>query len=328
MRKSLLTHIASNFISEYENVANSSVAYLLNEYPKAQVALQNLLGLKKVPTHYVTEKSTASNGRPDVTGLDVTGNKAVIIEGKFWANLTPNQPNNYLKELADGGKLLFLAPDKRLRSLRIEINKRLNGESNKIVLSSWKNFLSLIEKENSKNYEQHLDSDLIQMKELCQKMDSEGMPPLSLSDLDPMNGRIASYFSDVIDECNSILRGWKHANFTGLKTQSKKYGHGFYFLGYDFGCFLSFNSYWWYANDSHTPIWLEIELETKDKKWTETEKINQALNYFDSDNSYGNKYGIVLHTGMDKEQVINHVVDQVKKVLGYLSDRLLNEQSA
>ena len=32
MQKSLLTHIASKFISEYENVANSSVAYLLNEY--------------------------------------------------------------------------------------------------------------------------------------------------------------------------------------------------------------------------------------------------------------------------------------------------------
>ncbi len=32
MEKSLLAHIAKNFISEYENVANSSIAYLLNEY--------------------------------------------------------------------------------------------------------------------------------------------------------------------------------------------------------------------------------------------------------------------------------------------------------
>ena len=43
MQESLLSHIASSFISEYENVANSSVAYLLNKYPKAQVALQNIL---------------------------------------------------------------------------------------------------------------------------------------------------------------------------------------------------------------------------------------------------------------------------------------------
>ena len=32
MQNSLLAHIASNFISEYENVANSSNAYVLNEY--------------------------------------------------------------------------------------------------------------------------------------------------------------------------------------------------------------------------------------------------------------------------------------------------------
>lgn len=321
MQKSLLAHIASNFISEYENVANSSIAYLLNEYPASQVALQNILNVDNVPTHYITELSTTANGRPDVTGLDVDGSKAIIIEGKFWAKLTQNQPNNYLKELADDGKLLFLAPDKRLSSLKTDIKKRLNGENDKIVLSSWKNFLGLIEKENNKNHNHHLASDLIQIKELCQKMDTEGMPPLSVSDLDPMNGRVASQFSDVIDECNSILREWEHSDFTGLKTQGKKYGHGFYFRGYNFACFLSFDSYNWFVNDNHTPIWLNI----KDQEWKESENINHALNYFDSTNSYGNNYGIVLHTGMDKDQVVNHIVNKVKEVLEHLSNRLLDE---
>ena len=324
MQKSLLTHIASNFISEYENVANSSIAYLLNEYSKAQAALKNLLGVEKVPTRYITELSTASNGRPDVTGLDIDGNKTVIIEGKFWANLTSNQPNNYLKELADGGKLLFLAPDKRLGSLEIEIEKRSKGENEKIYFSTWANFLSLIEKENNKNHDQNLASDLAQMKELCQKMDTEGMPPLSMSDLDPMNGRIAAHFSDVIDECNTILREWEHASFTGLKTQSKKYGHGFYFQGYNFACFLSFDSYNWYSKSNHTPIWLDIH----NQEWRETEKINHSLKYFDSVNSYGNKLGIVLHTGMDKEQVVAHIVATVKEVLTHLNTRFRDEQSA
>ena len=324
MHKSILAHIASNFISEYENVANSSVAYLLNEYPAAQVALTNIINVKKAPTHYITELSTTANGRPDVSGLGEDGGKIVIIEGKFWANLTPNQPNNYLKELAEGGKLLFLAPDRRLGSLSIEISKRLKGKSNKIVLSSWNNFINLIENENNKNHDHHLASDLTQMKELCHKMDTEGMPPLSMSDLDPMNGRIVSQFSDVIDECNPILREWEHANFNKLKTQSKKYGHGFYFLGYDFACFLSFDSYNWYAKDNHTPIWLEIT----NHEWQETEKINHALNNFDSANSYGNKYGIVLQTGMDKNQVVSHIINKVKEVLRHLNSRLLDEKFA
>ena len=320
MKNSLLAHIPSNFISEYENVANSSIAYLLNEYPKAQLALQNILNTEKVPTHYLTELSSTRNGRPDVTGVDIEGNKTVIIEGKFWANLTPNQPNNYLGELADNGKLLFLAPNKRLDSLRIEIAKRIGGESDKIVLVSWENFLKLIEKENSKNYDHHLDSDLTQIRELCQKMDVEGMPPLSASDLDPMNGRIASHFADLINECNTILREWEHSNFAKLKTQSKKYGHGFYFQGYKFGCYLSFDSYNWYTKDSHTPIWLEIS----DDNWQETEKIKLALNSFDAANSYGNQYGIVLHAGMDKSQTITHIVNKVKEVLIYLHSKLIN----
>ena len=159
------------------------------------------------------------------------------------------------------------------------------------------------------------------MKELCRKMDAEGMPPLSMSDLDPMNGRRVSHFSDVINECNSMLRKWEHANFSGLKTQSKKYGHGFYFRAYNFGCYLSFDSYDWYTKDNHTPIWLEITNHV----WVETEKINHALYYFDSANSYGNKYGIVLQTGMDKRQVLTHIVNKVKEVLTHLNNRLDDE---
>ena len=194
------------------------------------------------------------NGRPDVTGLDGDGGKAVIIEGKFWANLTHNQPGNYLKEITKDGKILFLSPDKRLSSLTIEIEKRVGGPSDKIVISSWVKFLTLIEKENNKSHNHRLASDLFQINELCKKMDAEGMPPLSASDLDPMNGRVASNFSDVIEECNSILREWEHSDFKGLKTTPSKYGHGFYFRGYNFGCYLQFDANKWFTRDNHTPI--------------------------------------------------------------------------
>ncbi|MFT5043619.1 MAG: hypothetical protein ACI8UP_000582 [Porticoccaceae bacterium] len=318
MNNSLLAHIASNFISEYENVANSSVAYLLNEYSAAQDALKSVLGLTEVPTYYITELSSSSNGRPDITGLHNDGSKAVIIEGKFWANLTENQPANYLKELDDSGKLLFLAPEKRLISLILEVEKRLGGEDRNVVVCSWIKFLGLVEIENNKNHDNHLASDLIQIKELCQKMDSEGMPPLSLSDLDPMNGRITSQFADVIGDCNPILREWEHSDFKGLQTTSSKYGHGFYFRAYQFGCYLSFDSYRWFIRDIHSPVWLKvIEHEFKT-----TEQIKQALNDFDPINSYGEEYGIQLQTGMDKAQLVENIVNQTKMVLEHLNNKL------
>lgn len=320
MQKSLLTHIASNFISEYENVANSSISYLLNEYPASQEALKSILGVSNVPTYYVTELSTDSNGRPDVTGLDDYGGKSVIIEGKFWANLTHNQPVNYLKELTQDGKILFLAPSKRLSSLTIEIEKRVGGASDKVVICTWTKFLSLIEKENDKSHNHHLASDLLQLNELCQKMDSEGMPPLSASDLDPMNGRVASNFSDLIDECNSIIRKWEQSNFKGLKTTPSKYGHGFYFRGYNFSCYLHSDNQKWFIRDNHTPIWLYI----KNDEWKDSEKVNHYLNDYDSTNSFGCDYGIILHEGMDKTQAIAHIVNKVIDVLDHLNSKMTN----
>ena len=315
MYNSLLAHIAGNFISEYENVANSSIAYLLNSYAAPREALKSILDVEHVPTYYVTERPTDSHGRPDVTGLDSNGGKSVIIEGKFWANLTPNQPENYLKELTEDGHLLFLAPEKRLSSLTIEVKKKTDRPSEKVVICSWAHFLGLSEKQNNKNHNQYLASDLLQIKELCQKMDVEGMPPLSSSDLAPMNGRVASNFSDAIDECNSILKDWKHSDFKGLNTTSKKYGHGFYFRGYTFMCYLQFDANKWFVRNNHTPIWLTV-FETDEGA---SEQVKHYLNDYDASNSFESDYGIVLDEGMDKRQVITRICNEVKDVLEYLN---------
>ncbi len=318
MKTSLLAHIASNFISEYENVANSSIAYLLNKYQQVREVLKHILGINDVPKHYVTELSSEVNGRPDVTGLDEDGKKIIIIEGKFWANLTENQPNNYLKEISDEGKILFLAPEKRVNSLKIEIQKRIGEPNNKVIVCSWKQFLSLVEIENNKNYNYYLASDLFQLNELCNKMDVEGMPPLSKSDLDPMHGKIASNFSDLIDECNLLLREWEHSDFRNLKTTPSKYGHGFYFRGFNFGCYLHFDSKKWFIRDNHTPIWLTI----KNKDWKKSNKIIHYLSEYDSLNSFENDYGILITEGMDKQQTVEHIVNSVKNVLTYLNNKV------
>lgn len=315
MEDSLLSHIAGCFVSQYENVANSSVSYLLNRYPASRAALEKLLSLKQVPSHYVTELSTKSNGRPDVTGLDANGDKVVIIEGKFWANLTDNQPANYLKELGDGGKLLFLAPDRRIESLRSEMRKRLGSEDERIDVCSWLAFLALIESENSKDHDGNLASDLAQLRALCARMDEEGMPPLSMTDLDPMNGRICYQLADLIDDCNRQIRKWPQSTFKGMKSGGTKYGYGFYFKAFGFGCWLGFSTYNWFVKRSHTPTWLYIYAED----FKGDEQIYSHLNNHDPENSYLEDgealYAIVLRTGMDRNQAVEFIVEEVKAVL-------------
>ena len=322
MEGSLLSHIAGKFIPQYENVANSSVCYLLNKYPAPRNVLKRILEFDSVPNNYVTELSTKSNGRPDICGLDASGRRTVIIEGKFWANLTSNQPGNYLEELADDGKLIFLAPDRRLDSLRASIHERLGQEDDRVVIQSWAAFLDLVEVENSKKHDGDLASDLVQLRDLCARMDEEGMPPLSRSDLDPMHGRICCQLADLMDDCNTRLRKWDESDFKGRTSTGSRYGYGFYFKARGFECSLGFSSYDWFKRNSHTPIWLWISPGPSNT----LEEIYCALNDCKAEHAYRDNSraicAIVLRTGMDRSQAVEFIVKEVKTVLTYLHQRL------
>jgi hypothetical protein len=260
VEETLLSHIASNFIKEYENVANSSISYLLNKYPSAREALSAILGIP-VPDYYFTEVATQSNGRPDVVGKDKDNNIIVIIEGKFWASLTDNQPNNYLKELSEKGRLLFLVPEFRKESLKNQIKNRLGYWDERIETFSWKYFLSSIRGINEKNYSSELDSDLTQLDNLCKKMDKEGLAPLSNSDLDPIHGRLIYNFVNLIEECKLLLKEWNMASFEKLKTTPNKDSFGFYFMGYNYPCYLCVSWKNWFEKPNHQPIWMRIYYE-------------------------------------------------------------------
>jgi hypothetical protein len=325
MRKSLLSHIAGSFISQYENVANSSIAYLLNNYSQARIALEKSLELKPVQSiRFITELGNGENGRPDVTGIDITGSKIFIIEGKFWASLTSNQPNNYINELSPDGKILFLSPEKRKDSLCLEINKRIgpSGCQNLISVFSWKEFIEKIEHENTKDPNIYLTSDLSQLKALCERMDIEGMPPLSASDLDPMNGRISYQLADLLDDCREVMINWPETDFKGVRAVANKSGYGFYFKMHGFGCQLMFSTFHWFTTKSSTPYWLSIG----NSDFKRDDSIVNILSHKDSDNAYDDQptatYGIVLNPGMDKTETVLHITNKVKEVLNYIKENI------
>jgi hypothetical protein len=65
---------------------------------------------------------------PDMQGCDDDGELRVLVEHKFWAGLTENQPVSYLKQLAKCNKptlLLMVCPEARKETLWRELNKRL-----------------------------------------------------------------------------------------------------------------------------------------------------------------------------------------------------------
>ena len=129
----LLAHVARGFVSGTENAATEALAHILNRSANAREGLDDLIrsgvenveAIVRVRTQVVGSRGTI----PDLVGFDGDGKERVLVEVKFWADLTAGQPNYYLDRLPGDGPavLLFLVPDERIRRLWPVLRKRLAG---------------------------------------------------------------------------------------------------------------------------------------------------------------------------------------------------------
>ncbi len=107
----LFAHIAPRLTDRIEDVAVEALGHILSNSEAARSALEETVGLGGAivgPIDRVQTQVTDEEGaRPDLVGFDDKGTKRVLIEAKFWAGLTPNQPNQYLKQLPRGDPRRF-----------------------------------------------------------------------------------------------------------------------------------------------------------------------------------------------------------------------------
>ena len=129
---SLFGHLASRFAPHPENLATEALLYVLRS-PTARAALVRGLGRAgatlprdlRFSSQVVAEDSSI----PDLIGKDEDGQKRLIVEAKFWAGLTENQPGAYIAQLPGelDSVLLFVAPAARFTSLWPELLSRAQG---------------------------------------------------------------------------------------------------------------------------------------------------------------------------------------------------------
>lgn len=118
-----LSFIAERYHRKSEDVASDVVTYLINEFPVQDAirALLTKLGFPDPPFRFrACSRRSGENGIPDIKLYDKDGNARIIIENKFWAILTQNQPCGYLKD--SGVELvLFVVPKSRVRRIWKEV---------------------------------------------------------------------------------------------------------------------------------------------------------------------------------------------------------------
>src|SRR5262249_215032 len=81
--------------------------------------LESLFGLDFEPLRFETQVHDGEFGRPDLVGFGEGDRKRLVVEAKFWAGLTGDQPSAYRELLPSDspGLLLFLRPERRFQSL-------------------------------------------------------------------------------------------------------------------------------------------------------------------------------------------------------------------
>ena len=280
----LFAHIAPWLTDRIEDVAVEALGYILSNSPATRRALSDTLKEGKMevgPIDRVETWETGDEGEiPDLVCFDNKGQKQVLIEAKFWADLTKNQPNQYLKQLLedrpDGpAALLFAAPETRLELLWPELcrlakkefkvniisesgpvrSATIDSDSHQLQLTSWATLL-----ERMKNAACSVDdtvaaADIRQLRGLTDRMDGDAFLPFGSEDLASETAQQMLVVAQLVDDATYHAKraGWAHTD--GLVATPKRTGYGRYIRigGVDTWFGIHFSGW---AKHGDTPLWL------------------------------------------------------------------------
>jgi hypothetical protein len=222
--KSILSDVVSKYSRHTENICSESLALIINQSPQLQKAWNDLIKNKsqgkielsadfKFLTQVTSKKDTAI---PDLE-IKAHSDRMYLVEAKFWAGLTDQQPNTYIKRIQEkeSGALIFLAPERRIPSLKIEAKKRLVEEfivqewddgigfqiedSVSVLFLSWMEALTALWDFATVSGDFDSLHNLFQLKTLVQKLDSEGFIPFDPLLFSPAAAKQRDQLVDLLD---------------------------------------------------------------------------------------------------------------------------------
>lgn len=245
----LLAHLAPRFTNRTEDIAVEALGYILSKSEAAKCALSEMLReggadvgrIARIRTQNPVigenqeRKRKRKRKRPDLTARDETGATRVLIEAKFGAGLTENQPVKYLEDGLPTDRpsaLLFVAPKDKLENLWTELRQKADtsdsislgsdtkkekiwsvstGEKRYLMLTSWKTLLCSMKAYTNANEKTSVLCDIQQLQGLCERMDSEAFPPLCSDELSsefPRTGPVITWKDSA-----------EHSNRSGNKNR-------------------------------------------------------------------------------------------------------------
>ena len=259
-------------------MATEALAYILSQHPDASGAF-TAVAREYEPTLperliFRTQARGEDGAIPDLIGADANG-EPLLVEAKFWAGLTPNQPVTYLRRLPVGpGLLLFIAPETRREPLwselvrlstvaGLEVGPDRSGETVRTVaghtlaLTSWKHVLVAVRAALELAGDHDGLSDLRQLEGLTELQDREAFLPIEPGEFTSSTARRLLQLGPLITDTVDAAVQTGLASVTGLRPSAGWEYFGRYLLLAGWECWLGV-SYARWANHRATPLWLRI----------------------------------------------------------------------
>jgi hypothetical protein len=347
---SLLAELCFKFQTHPENLATEALGVLLNERLLGDAFSQLIAAQlnEQTPSGLIfrTQDSGDDRSRPDIVALRPDGGVRAIIEAKFWAALTDNQPISYLARLEGTGPgwLVFVAPAARhellwaelltrlttggvrpvdLRAVGSEIRIAAIGPS-RMILVSWRILLTALE-DAATVLGSSRKGDIAQLRDLANRVDTDEFLPLRQEELSPQIGRRFYQFTEVLNDvlAKAVNEGIvsRQSKVTGAKSKISG-GAGSYGTSVLLGnhwFFLQVSAWCWGLYGA-TPFWLVFP-ENTTSGWPELMDalgplLAESPPRLIIDRRYRNLpiIPLVPPTGAEKENVVAALVAQLREI--------------
>ena len=333
-RDSLLAHVAWKFPGQTETLATEALGYILSRSVAAREALRETLktgGADVAPlTRVATEVIGKKDERLDLVAFDEHGSERVLIEVKFWAGLTDNQPETYMKRLPRDGEpavLLFVAPEQRLVTLWAEIRRRaealcelgadagieglksvmVDGSPRRLMLTSWRRLLAAMSSRAGMDGDSSAEQDILQLGALCERQDRDAFLPLRPEEFAPAFPRRMRDMQKLVTDATALARRRGFVDTKGLNVVAKAHGYGRYLrIGKEdtwCGAWFGVHTGLW-VRQKETPLWLTF---SHGRASFVKEKLGDQ------------NYGFTLPVGVEYGAVLDSVVGDLERIADTLS---------
>jgi hypothetical protein len=276
-------HLVTRLAAHPENVATDALHYVLSTSRPVTRALEDhLRRLVDLPVglRYDVQAVADDGSIPDLAGIAEDGSTPLLVEAKFYAGLTANQPVGYLRRLpaARPGLLVFVVPAARLELLWTEVTARAEltdptdpsgevrqvavGDWHVLAMTSWRALLAVLSEAAVSAGDRVAAANLDQLRGLCERMDSQAFHPIAPDELSgSVAVRLQQYLGliskavDRLIDAEVATTGSNDFKRGGLRAGVQWWGRYFGISGTS--CLLRISARPW-ARDRATPLWLQI----------------------------------------------------------------------